>query len=124
VSNFYINKMEQKAKRHKRRKRKIRAKVFGTKMRPRLSVSRSNKHIYAQIINDEIGKTIVSISDKSLPKKSKQTKLETAVAVGMELAKKAVKKKIIKVVFDRSGHKYHGRVKALAEGAREGGLEF
>ncbi len=116
--------MELKAKKHKRRKRKIRAKVSGTSARPRLSVSRSNMHIYAQIINDEIGKTLVSTSDMDLPKKSKQTKLEIATAVGMELAKKAVKKKIVKIVFDRSGYKYHGRVKALAEGARKGGLEF
>jgi len=116
--------MELKAKKHNRRKRKIRAKVSGTNVRPRLSVSRSNMYIYAQIVNDEIGKTLVSISDKDLLKKSKQTKLEVATVVGMELAKKAMKKKIVKVVFDRSGYKYHGRVKALAEGARKGGLEF
>ncbi|MBU0569617.1 50S ribosomal protein L18 [Patescibacteria group bacterium] len=116
--------MELKAKKHKRRKRRIRTKVFGTKMRPRLSVYRSSQNIYAQIINDEVGKTLVSISNKSLPVKSKQTKLEMAETVGLTLAQKAVKKKITMVVFDRSGYKYHGRVKALAEGARKGGLEF
>jgi large subunit ribosomal protein L18 len=111
----------QKAKikiRHKR----IRAKISGAKERPRLSVFRSNKHIFLQLIDDSAGKTLVSASDLKMKKKG--TKTEIAKEVGKELAKLAKAKKIKKVVFDRGGYKYHGRVKASAEGAREGGLEF
>jgi large subunit ribosomal protein L18 len=105
------------------RKSRVRAKVFGTKDRPRLSVYRSARAIYAQIINDEKRETLISVSDRSLAGK-KQTKTEKAGLVGEMLAKKAVIKKIKKIVFDKGGYKYHGRVKALAEGARKGGLEF
>jgi len=108
--------------REKRRAR-IRARVKGTKARPRLSVFRSLKHTNAQIIDDLSGKTLVSVNDLEL-KVKKGKKLEKAKAVGLLIAKKAQEKKIKKVVFDRAGHKYHGRIKALAEGAREGGLEF
>src|SRR3989344_27990 len=108
-----------------RKKKSIRAKIFGTKMRPRLSVYRSNRYIYAQIINDEQGATLVAISTKEKEEGSKKdTKLEVAEAVGQQLAKKALKKKIKKIAFDRNGYKYHGRVKSLAEGARKGGLKF
>ena len=120
-------------KRQKRRLR-IRAKIFGRLKRPRLSVFRSNKHIYAQVIDDSKGATLVSASDLELVKPKKktdgtkkelelQTKKDIAFLLGDLLAKKALKKKIKKVIFDRGGYRYHGRVKALAEGARKGGLE-
>lgn len=107
-------------KRKKRHKR-VRAKIKGTAKVPRLCVFRSHKHIYGQLIDDEKGKTILSVSDKEVKAKNK---IETAKEVGKTLAQKAVEKKIKKIVFDRGGYKYHGRVKALAEGAREGGLKF
>jgi large subunit ribosomal protein L18 len=106
-----------------RRHRRIRAKVEGTKDRPRLSVFRSNKFIYAQIIDDSLGKTIVSASDVSV-KDTGKGKIETSKMVGEEIAKRAKAKKISKVVFDRSGYLYAGRVKQIAEGARAGGLDF
>jgi large subunit ribosomal protein L18 len=115
----------QKLLRDKRRAR-IRAKVSGTKETPRLSVFRSNVHISAQLINDEKGETLVSASTKSLDKKEKEgkSKSENAFLVGNLIAKLAKEKKITKVVFDRGGYRYHGRVAKLAEGAREGGLIF
>jgi len=103
-------------------KTKIRAKVIGTLDRPRLAVFRSNTHVYAQVINDAKGITIVSASDLKMDKKVK--KAQRAFEVGKEVAKKALNAKIKKVVFDRAGYKYHGRVKAVAEGAREGKLIF
>jgi large subunit ribosomal protein L18 len=107
------------------RKLRVRAKVKGTEKRPRLSVFRSNKGIYAQIIDDESGKTLVSVSftDKGV-KKTKTSKTEVAFLVGEALAVKALKAKIKKVVFDKGAYKYHGRVEKLAEGARKGGLDF
>lgn len=105
----------------KRRKIRIRAKVFGTKIRPRLSVHRSLKSIYVQLIDDDAG--IVLVSSSSL-KGGQGNNVEAAKQVGLDLAKKAKAKKIDTCVFDRSGYLYHGRVKALAEGAREGGLVF
>lgn len=113
------------AKKEKRIKRhaSIRAKVKGQANKPRLCVFRSNCHIYAQLIDDNNGKTIVSVKDIELEGKQKN-KVEIAKAVGALLSKKAVEKKITEVVFDRGGYKYHGRVKALADGAREGGLKF
>ncbi len=151
-------KREKRIRRHK----KIRAKIKGTNERPRLCVFRSLKHIYAQLINDEEGKTLVVASDQEIKKgpykesttakktlqgaspathtnmrygassKSKKTEKETArtrkVAIAYEvgklLAEKALKKKIQKAMFDRGGYKYYGRVKAVAEGAREGGIQF
>lgn len=105
----------------------MRKKVFGTSERPRLCVFRSLKHIYAQIINDEIGHTYCSASslDPEIrePQKGK-TKKEIAYEVGKLIAKRALQIGIEKVVFDRGGYKYHGRVRALAEGAREGGLKL
>lgn len=106
-----------------RRKIKVRAKISGTEKRPRLSVFRSNKRIYAQLIDDLKGETLVSASSAS-KETQKISKMEAAKKVGQEIAKVAVGKKIKKVVFDKSGYKYHGRIKALAEAAREGGLEF
>ena len=90
--------------------------MFGTAKVPRLCVFRSNQYIYAQIINDEAGKVLISAKGGLNIKEAKK--------VGESIAKKAVDKKIDKAVFDRSGYKYHGRIKALAEGAREGGLKF
>lgn len=116
-----LAKQEKRYRRHKR----IRAKVFGTSKVPRLVVFRSNKHIYAQLIDDEKGKTIAAASDLELKTKRKKiSKIDKASEVGKLVAKKAIDKKITKVVFDRGGYAYHGRVKAVAEGAREGGLKF
>ncbi len=107
----------------KQRHKKIRAKISGSAKRPRLSVFRSSMHIYAQIIDDESGVTLVSASDLIL-KKGKETKSQIAKNIGVEIAKKAKEKNIESVVFDRGGHKFHGRVKLLAEGAKEGVLKF
>ncbi len=105
----------------KRRHNRVRSKISGDEKRPRLAVFRSLKNIYAQLIDDKTGKAIAGTSDI---KDSKGTKTERAKKVGLEIAKLAKEKKIESVVFDRNGYKYHGRVKALAEGAREGGLKF
>lgn len=105
----------------------MRAKIFGTAERPRLSVYRSLKHIYAQIINDEKGETLVAATSNAkalAPMWVGKKKVEISREVGKILAEKAKAKGITKVAFDRNGYRYHGRVKALAEGAREGGLEF
>jgi len=115
-----LTKEEKRKKRHKR----IRKKVFGTAEKPRLCVFRSNKHIYAQLIDDTKSHTLLAASDLELKLEKKLTKVEKAKEVGKLLAKKALAKNIKKIVFDRAGYKYHGRIKALAEGAREGGLEF
>jgi large subunit ribosomal protein L18 len=102
--------------------RKLRKKINGSAERPRLSVYRSNTNMYVQIINDEENVTILSANAKDL--KSKGTKKELAKELGVLIAKKAKDKKITKLVFDRGAFRYHGRVRALAEGVREGGLEF
>ncbi len=91
--------------------------------KPRLSVFRSNMHIYAQVIDNKNGQVLASASEKNLAEKSKN-KIEVAKAVGVEIAKAAKEKKISDVIFDRGAYRYHGRIKALAEGAREGGLKF
>jgi len=149
---------KQQGERYRRHKR-VRAKIFGTFKRPRLCAFRSNKHIYAQLIDDEKGKTLATASDLELKPKTKKGKSKVAVAyeVGKLIAEKALGKKfaepsthlperskgremsethrttprsasqssvIEKVVFDRGGYKYHGRIKALADGAREGGLKI
>lgn len=113
--------MLKKQKKRKRRKKRIRTRTKGVVSCPRLCLFRSNKHIYGQLIDDEKGKTILSVSDAKA-KKGKKT--EIAKQMGKLLAEKASSKKISKVVFDRGGYQYHGRVKAFAEGAREGGLKF
>jgi large subunit ribosomal protein L18 len=110
-----------------KRKKRIRKHIFGAQDRPRLSVFRSSSHIYAQVIDDTKGETLVSAS--SLDKEYKQhpvagKKQEIAKAVGGLLGKKALDKGISKVVLDRNGFLYHGRIKALSDGAREAGLEF
>lgn len=103
-----------------RRHKRIRKYLSGTAKSPRLAVFRSSKHIYAQLIDDKIGKTLFSASDN----KESGTKLEKAYKVGKKLAEKATKSKITAVVFDRGGFLYHGRVAEVAKGAREGGLKF
>lgn len=103
-------------------KRKIRALVSGTESRPRLSVFRSNKFIYAQLIDDSKGVTIASINDNT--KNKKGTKVEGAVGAGKAIAEKAKAKGIEKVVFDRNGFKYAGRIKSFADAARTAGLKF
>ncbi|QCX33852.1 50S ribosomal protein L18 [Caloramator sp. E03] len=121
-----INKPSKNEKRQIRHLR-VRKKVYGTSERPRLSVYRSEKHIYAQIINDDLANTLVSASslDKELRDKiSVGSNKEAAKAVGELIAKKALEKGIKQVVFDRSGYIYHGRVKELAEAARQAGLDF
>lgn len=149
---------KQKQKNRYWRHRRVRAKIFGTAKIPRLCAFRSHKHVYAQLIDDEKGETLVAASDLELKPKTKNPrtiafdelggrqkpktkakskelkeerkeisgtgKIGIAFEVGKLIAKKALAKKIKKVVFDRGGYKYHGRVKALAEGAREGGLKF
>ena len=104
-----------------RLKKKIRAKIQGNATRPRLTVFRSNKFIYAQVINDVSGKTLAQASDIKM---NKGTKTERAKEVGKAIAGNAIKLKIKKVVFDRNGFKYTGRIKLVADEARAGGLEF
>ncbi len=114
-----------KTDRRGRIRKRIRKISFGTAERPRMSVFRSNKEIYAQLIDDRKGVTLVAASskDKELSK-AKGTKSEIAAQVGKTIAEKALKAGIESVAFDRGGYLYHGRVKALADGAREGGLKF
>jgi len=107
----------------KRRAIRIRAKIEGTQDRLRLSVDRSNSSMYAQVIDDSKGKTVFGMGLKSLEKVA-GTKSEKAKALGVKFAEEAKKHKITKVVFDKGSYKYHGRIKAFAEGAREGGLQF
>lgn len=116
------DKNKQKRTKRQIRHQRVRSKVVGTNDRPRLSVFRANQHIYGQLIDDLQGKTLLSGS--SLEIKVKGNKSEIAKEVGKLLAKKALEKGIKAVVFDRGGFAYHGRVKALAEGAREAGLVF
>lgn len=118
-----ISKVSNQAARKVRHER-VRSKVFGTNECPRLCVFRSNTNIYAQIIDDENGNTLVSASSLDKELNLKNNNIEAASKVGESLAKKAKKAGIKKVVFDRGGYMYHGRVKALAEAARENGLEF
>lgn len=113
--------MKNKKDKRIRLKKKIRSKILGGGSRPRLSVFRSNAYIYAQIIDDTSGTTLASASDLN---NKKGTKTERAVVVGTEVAKFAIEKGIKEVVFDRNGFKYTGRVKALADSARTGGLVF
>jgi large subunit ribosomal protein L18 len=114
----------QKASRRERIKTGIRKNLAGTSERPRLSVFRSNKGIYAQIIDDNAGKTLVAASSLSKEFVASGNKVDQSKAVGKLVAEKAVAAGINKVVFDRNGYLYHGRIKSLAEGAREGGLDF
>ena len=117
-----IKKMDSKKARAKRHAR-VRSKISGTPERPRLSVYRSTKHIYEQLIDDVNGVTLVSASSVEM-KLENGGNIAAATAVGKEIAERAIAKEIKNVVFDRGGYIYHGRVKALAEAAREAGLEF
>ncbi|HEY3290224.1 MAG TPA: 50S ribosomal protein L18 [Anaerolineae bacterium] len=112
--------------RRERRRRRVRAKVYGVSSRPRLNVFRSAKHIYAQLIDDDAGHTLAAASSLEVDIRNQTglKKTDEAVAVGKLLAQRAQQKQIKKVVYDRAGYRYHGRVKAVADGAREGGLEF
>ena len=128
----------EKTKRLVRRKYAIRKSLFGTEARPRLTIFRSDKHIYAQVIDDLSRKTLLSVSDQAAAGATKAAKAaggtkaedakgkkkDRAKLVGAAVAKKCLEKGIDKVVFDRAGYKYHGRVSALADGAREAGLKF
>jgi large subunit ribosomal protein L18 len=114
-----------KAERRQRRRRRVRSTVHGVAARPRLNVFRSLKHIHVQLIDDDAGHTLVAASTLETAIRSEDNKkAEQAVAVGKLLAQRALAKNIKQVVFDRAGYRYHGRVKAVADGAREGGLEF
>ena len=105
-------------------KLRVRKKVNGTAERPRLNVFRSSKHMYAQLVDDVTGNTLAEASTQSLKMKTKAGNVEAAKAVGAEIAKKAQAKNIENAVFDRNGFLYHGRIKALADSAREAGLKF
>ncbi len=108
-----------------RRKLRVKGKVFGTKTRPRLSVFRSNKYIYGQIIDDSSGKTLTSVSLNDVKKiHEKVVKSEAAAKVGEVLAKQAIEKNIKTVTLDRNGYKYHGRVKSFSDGLRNGGIDL
>jgi large subunit ribosomal protein L18 len=115
-----INKIKQLKR--TRRRTKIRKKISGMAQCPRLSVFRSNTGLFLQIIDDSIGKTIVSADSKEI--KVKGAKIEVSLALGKLIAEKALAKNIKQIVFDRGGYRFHGRVKAVAQGAREAGLEF
>ncbi|ACL03596.1 50S ribosomal protein L18 [Desulfatibacillum aliphaticivorans] len=120
-------KPSKKNRTHEKRKVRVRKKLFGTQDRPRLSVFRSAKHIYAQVIIDETGQTIAGASTLDKEAKDKggfESKVEAAKFVGKLVAQRAKEKGVTKVVFDRNGFLYHGRVKAVSTGARDGGLEF
>ncbi|AGF78606.1 LSU ribosomal protein L18P [Desulfocapsa sulfexigens DSM 10523] len=119
-------KTDQKTKARAKRVRRIRKKITGSSEQPRLRVFKSNKHIYAQIIDDSEGKTLVSMStiDKNFQGSEGDDKTASAKKVGLLLAEAAKNAGVSKVVFDRGGYIYHGRVKSLSEGAREGGLQF
>ena len=122
-----MKKVIKKQDKRERRQRRVRAKVFGTASCPRLNVFRSLKGIYAQLIDDEKGRTIVGVYSKNVkPEKTDKYKgkMVMAYAVGKELGSKAKTAGVSKVVFDRAGYLYHGRVEALADGARDGGLKF
>lgn len=131
-----MNKQKEKKIKEIRRHRRVRAKIFGTSKIPRLNVFRSSKHIYGQFIDDEKGVTLLSVNDlnKELSKKypaakrkddgALKRKINIALEVGKLLSQKAKEKGINRAVFDRGGYKYHGRIKALADGVREGGLKL
>jgi len=122
------NKQTKKVKNWLRRKKRIRKKIYGTPEKPRLTVYRSLKHIYAQLVDDLNGKTLLTVSTLTKSVKEKvgksKHKVEAAEIVGAQLAKTSIEKNIKNVVFDRNGYDYHGRVKALAEAARKEGLKF
>ena len=120
-----MKRFTEKARKRKRRHIRIRARIHGTESRPRLSVFRSNKHLWVQLIDDTSGNTLLSASDRELDdgkKKGAKKPSERAFEVGKRIAERAIEKKISGIVFDRSGYTYHGIIKMVAEGARKGGL--
>jgi large subunit ribosomal protein L18 len=122
-----MNRQKSKVMKHQRRHRRVRKKVFGTPERPRLSVYRSLNHIYAQVIDDTVGRTIAAASTRSPEVRDDLEhtgNCTAAQAVGRRIAEKAQAHGVKAVIFDRGGFRFHGRVKALAEAAREGGLKF
>lgn len=120
-----IHKPRTRAERRYRRHLRVRQKVAGTAERPRLVVFRSLKYVYAQLVDDDQGKTLVAVSDRTKElAREKPGKVGAALAVGKLLAQRAKAQGVTKVVFDRAGYLYHGRVRAVADGAREGGLEL
>lgn len=127
IANNMRQKIVSKNINRKRRHVRVRAVVSGTAENPRLNVFRGLKHVYAQLIDDDVGKTLAGVHSKTIGKgkvEGGKGKIKVAFAVGKALAEKAIAKGVGKAVFDRAGYKYHGRVKAVAEGAREGGLKF
>ena|SRR5690242_3919946 len=116
-----IHKPTTRAERRERRHLRVRKKVHGTPERPRLVVRRSLKHIYAQLVDDTTHRTLLTVTDLTV---GEGKKVERSVAVGKTIAERAKEAGITRVVFDRAGYQYHGRVKSVADGAREGGLEF
>lgn len=118
------NKTSYKATKRLKNKARVRKKVEGLPDRPRLTVYRSGRHMYAQIIDDSTGKTLAAYSTLQSEGSLKSKNKDSAKAVGAEIAKRALSQKIKQVVFDRSGYVFHGRVKAVADGAREAGLDF
>ena len=116
-----IHKPQTRAEKRARRHLRVRKRVAGTPERPRLVVRRSLKHIYAQIVDDQTNRTLLTVSDLTV---GEGKKAERSLEVGKQLAARAKEAGITRVVFDRAGYKYHGRVRAVADGAREGGLEF
>ncbi|MEK7664697.1 MAG: 50S ribosomal protein L18 [Patescibacteria group bacterium] len=116
--------MQEKQLKRQRRHKKIRIKIRGTQEKPRLFVFRSNSHIYAQLIDDNKAMVLLSASDKEIEETKGKKKVIVALEVGKLIAKKAVAKSIEKIVFDRGGIVFRGRIKFLAQGAREGGLKF
>lgn len=116
--------MQTKEQKRKRRKARIRAKISGTAKRPRLSVFKSNKHLSAQLIDDTKGHTLLSSFDTGLKESLKKSRGEVAVLIGKDIALKAKKSKITKIVFDRGGFSYEGNIKVLAESIRKEGLKF
>lgn len=119
-----VQNIKDKNRKKTRRIARVRARVSGTITKPRLAVFRSHQNIYAQIIDDDNGKTLVAISSLKMAAKNKSKKVDIAGMLGEELAKKALAKNIKTVVFDRRAYKFHGRVASLANGARKGGLIF
>jgi large subunit ribosomal protein L18 len=118
------NVQQQKRKRYIRRVIRTRSRITGSAERPRASIFRSDRHVSIQLIDDSSGKTLCAASDRELKKATKMKKSDVAQAVGELIADKAVKMNITRVIFDRRGYQYHGRVKALADGMRAKGLVF
>lgn len=123
-----IQRIKEKKERIERKKARIRRKIRGTTERPRLTIFRSAKHIYTQLIDDTTGRTLIAVSSISKDVKDEISKTKTPIErcklIGLLTAKKAIEKNIKEVVFDRRAYQYHGRVRAIADGAREGGLKF